>query len=508
MATLLYNNASFADIWPISSTWNDEAFYYKQTQGIVDYGIPQGYFGYNESRAQQLTFGAWAPVILYPCAVFGKIFGFGFNAPYIFNIIFLSAALLVFGLLSHIKLKEASILYILLFAFFPISRFTLSYMPEIMMIGLVILLYGLFLSSVKKLLPIKDILIYLILTYLVIMRPYLATLFVFPLYLAFKRTGKKKLFYAVACVLIALISLVLYSKINDKFTAPYIGDVYIDYFSKVFTHGPRTVFNEVVQSLDSNMRLMLFRIGKAFNGLDSVGGYYLCFIISSLLVATLGILGFIGKAFKGIASKNKKNNSPVTYDSKAVSPLLYLLVFVAQLSVLLAVLILYNVADGYRHLVVFIVLDIFIMCMDKHISAYVKLPLQAVCAAAFILFFLVKADIPDYKLPVIKNSSPEREQFYSHAKEINEILSLTDEISWDNTVDVLPSSSENLECYYLVPSGFGINLCEESYLESNINNLKSKYIILPADNTLCSKLIDIGYTKEYAAGSDYILLSH
>ena len=38
-----------------SSEWNDELFYYKQVEGILSHGYPQGYFGFNESHALKLN---------------------------------------------------------------------------------------------------------------------------------------------------------------------------------------------------------------------------------------------------------------------------------------------------------------------------------------------------------------------------------------------------------------------------------------------------------------------
>ena len=47
---------SLGEVYPPCSEWNDELFYYKQVEGIVNYGYPQGYFGFNESHALKLSF--------------------------------------------------------------------------------------------------------------------------------------------------------------------------------------------------------------------------------------------------------------------------------------------------------------------------------------------------------------------------------------------------------------------------------------------------------------------
>ncbi len=191
MVRLMATAHGFSEIWPIGSSWNDEAFYFKQTESIVSYGLPQGYFGYNESSAASLSFGAWAPIILIPGAIWGKLFGYGMLSPYIFNVVFLSLCLLGFGILKKIGLADMSMLYLIFFSFAPLSRYMFSYMPEIMIIGLVIVLLGLFESSREKAFWVKDIFIFLILVYLVTIRPYLAVLFIMPALLSFERKGKK-----------------------------------------------------------------------------------------------------------------------------------------------------------------------------------------------------------------------------------------------------------------------------------------------------------------------------
>ena len=46
---------SIGQVYLPSSEWNDELFYFKQVEGIVNYGFPRGYFGFNESHALQLS---------------------------------------------------------------------------------------------------------------------------------------------------------------------------------------------------------------------------------------------------------------------------------------------------------------------------------------------------------------------------------------------------------------------------------------------------------------------
>ena len=77
---------SLGEVYPPCSEWKDELFYYKQVEGIVNYGYPQGYFGFNESHALKLSFAAWSPVLVFPWILWGLVFGWNLMSPMFCNI--------------------------------------------------------------------------------------------------------------------------------------------------------------------------------------------------------------------------------------------------------------------------------------------------------------------------------------------------------------------------------------------------------------------------------------
>ena len=81
---------SIGQVYLPSSEWNDELFYFKQVEGIVNYGFPLGYFGFNESHALQLSFAAWSPVLVFPWILWGLVFGWNLLSPVICNIVLLT----------------------------------------------------------------------------------------------------------------------------------------------------------------------------------------------------------------------------------------------------------------------------------------------------------------------------------------------------------------------------------------------------------------------------------
>ena len=63
------------DVYLPASEWNDELFYFKQVEAMLEYGYPYGYFGFNESHALKLSFAAWSPVLVFPWLILGKFSG-------------------------------------------------------------------------------------------------------------------------------------------------------------------------------------------------------------------------------------------------------------------------------------------------------------------------------------------------------------------------------------------------------------------------------------------------
>ena len=57
-----------------ASAWSDEVYYAKQLSAVVTHGVPQGYFGFNESHAEIGRFAAWGPAVFYLYAIPGLIF--------------------------------------------------------------------------------------------------------------------------------------------------------------------------------------------------------------------------------------------------------------------------------------------------------------------------------------------------------------------------------------------------------------------------------------------------
>ena len=86
---------SLGKIYLPASAWSDEVYYAKQLSAVVTHGVPQGYFGFNESHAEIGRFAAWGPAVFYLYAIPGLIFR-GQNAFLYCNLFWVLAGWLCF----------------------------------------------------------------------------------------------------------------------------------------------------------------------------------------------------------------------------------------------------------------------------------------------------------------------------------------------------------------------------------------------------------------------------
>lgn len=141
---------SLAEVYLPCSEWNDELFYYKQVEGIVNFGYPQGYFGFNESHALKLSFAAWSPVLVFPWILWGVLFGWNMMSPVICNILLMTAACFLFVWLVRPGWKQLGITALLFCLYTPFVRYMLSVMPEVICFSLLIVFYSLAVNYLNR----------------------------------------------------------------------------------------------------------------------------------------------------------------------------------------------------------------------------------------------------------------------------------------------------------------------------------------------------------------------
>ena len=174
---------SIGRVYLPASGMNDELFYFKQTESILRYGYPQGYFGFNESHALKLSFAAWSPFLALPWVVWGTLFGWNLLSPVYCHIFLMALALFLFVLLAKPGWKQTGILALLYALYTPFSWYMLSGMPEINCISILIVFYGLAAAWFRKERKALLAAMFVLAGLLTLMRPYLLLFLVLPAFL-------------------------------------------------------------------------------------------------------------------------------------------------------------------------------------------------------------------------------------------------------------------------------------------------------------------------------------
>lgn len=449
---------SFFDVWIPYSGWNDEVFYFKQTEAMAGFGCPRGYFGYNESSALYGGFGAWGPVILAPFAAVAKIFGWRLISPCIFNLVLLCLAFFAFSMAYKPDLAKTLLFSALVFLFTPIYRFALSGMAEIMILGFTLLLFALIVGENNEHRVWKQVFMMLILFFLIAVRPYFAVFFPLPWLAGRDERARTRFLPAVSVI----TGFAAYHLAGKYLSAPYFEGIYNDWIGKCFTHGPRTVAMELLDRLLGSLRTMWFMITDSVTGNNYAGAYYGIFIITTFLVLVNCVICALG------AGRDY-------YDR--FNAFLSGWLFLGQVAVLLAILTSYNLFDGYRHLFVFIAVDLLSLIFFTR-TRYMN---ALILACLFLFFFCIKK--PAY--PAVFAGGQVRENFANDAVTLEESLKVTDELSWDNTVIVVDEdlraagvrNADYMEVLYALPAGFAVNYCTQDYVLNNMSSLRSRYLL-------------------------------
>ncbi len=187
LAACAAQGGSLSQVYLPSSQWNDELFYYKQVEGILSHGYPQGYFGFNESHALKLSFAAWSPVLVWPWLLHGLVFGWDLMAPVYSNILLLTAAVFLFVLLTRPKWKQLGLMALLFCCFWPYTRYMLCGMPEIICFSMLIVYWGLLVHAMENETAGEIALLFVLAGVMTLMRPYLLLFMLAPAWLWIRR---------------------------------------------------------------------------------------------------------------------------------------------------------------------------------------------------------------------------------------------------------------------------------------------------------------------------------
>ncbi len=475
------------DIYLPNSEWNDELFYYKLTEGVLHGGYPDGYFGFNESHGQYLSFAAWSPVLLLFWVIWGAIFGWTLLSPIICNIVLMSVALFVFGLLVRPSIRQVGGIAVLFWAFTPVTRYMLSVMPEAQCFMLLILIIAVSIhfDRTESLGDVIAAAIFIAL--LTWMRPYFLILFPLLWVMWSRRSDAKTAIIRTAAFVGG--TAVIYLAINRFFSAPYLTDLfYTDwlkaYVEQGFVGGLKYTGWKLATSLASIREM----IGQGVQGEGlAAGALYLAFYLCILYWIVMWIVSAIRRR------QGMRGGAIPLYVQGTIA--------LASIAFAVADLLMYRLSEGSKHTMAFIVITLLLMPVMhenivRNVSAYIAL---ACCAYLFVF----KAQIPyDYDLPY--RSEARVADLGTLQSQLSETMELdeSDVPSYENTIVWVLWDQVNGEtvatdfgAFYVVPEGFGINLCDGGYVDAQLESMQSRYYGTTPGGAIAGRCEALGYTK-------------
>lgn len=442
------------DLYIANSTWNDEVLYYKLVEGIKEYGQPLGYFGYNGSFAKIGHLGAWSPVILMFYIIYAFIFGWTMNSPIYCNILLMTIAMVVFSCLVKPTKRQSVMIIALFFCNSIVTRYMLSVVTETVIYSLLVIFLAIAIKLFRQ--EFKHnfgpvFALNVVACILTLMRPYWLLLMLVPGYYLYEKKTKKTLVIVECGVSILLIAL--YFWINQNLCAAYFTSI-IDFgWLKLLFSQPMEGLYNILHMFVASISEILQDVGNGLVNGTASGVAYALYIVFMLYFAYL----------LTNVCKIRKERTGIFY---------WISYFVIML---LAIIFLYDVYVGSRHVMAFVFISMFIIpLVEKSLKRF------SLLFVLFIWLFTMRgAGDAIYTLPTY---TEEKEMLLQNGEaQLSEtlILDTESENSWDNTVVWVYSDITMMDFtqLYALPAGVGINCCAKNYVITNFDALQSKYLI-------------------------------
>lgn len=491
---------SIGRVYLPSSEWNDELFYFKQVEGIVNYGYPQGYFGFNESYALKLSFAAWSPVLVFPWVIWGLVFGWNLMSPVICNIVLMTVCCFLFVWLVKPTWKQLGIMALLFGLYTPFVRYMLSGMPEVICFSMLILFYGLAINYLNREKSWKLALLLAMAGMMTLMRPYLLLFLLLPMFFWVRKSRWRG---AIGSVLVFFFVLGLYAVIKHYLGAEYFAPLFFTDWAEAFVE--RGLFGGIRFTLGK-----LYYMGRDFvgytrqgfrSGLASgafFGGYLVMMFI--LLLQSVRDFVVLQRSRKAERIDGKSPVEARLENGEAGRQLIIeahmAFSFVAML---FALLLMYKLTEGSKHLLTFMSAGLFVVALMET-RFYKK---AVVLGLIFVYLYSYKAVDPyDYQVPFA--TQERRMQLGEWSEIFEEKLELTRENApcFDNVViwvfnDTVSGETRNTlwQMLYGLPEGFGISCCMPDYVLENMGSIQSRYLCVTPGGSIEAACVNAGYGK-------------
>ncbi|MBP3204448.1 MAG: hypothetical protein J6M66_03385 [Lachnospiraceae bacterium] len=513
------------EVYLPASEWNDELFYYKQVENIVNFGFPQGYFGFNESHGLVLSFAAWSPVLVLPWILWGLVFGWNFMAPVVCNILLMTAAVFLFMLLVRPTWKQMGIFTILFCLYTPFVRYMLSGMPEIICISHLIVFYGLVYSYGREEKRWKLAGMFVLSGLLTLMRPYMLLFLLLPDFFLLRGMRKKGKLLAGLFGAAGVTGAVLlgYALIKHYLGAEYFHPLFFtDWITVFFTDG----FGAGVHNFFGT----LYWKGKDFGahmtqglrtGLAS-GAFFAGYLVTLAVLCWQSAADYrkwrrisrgtddakedgakkavqvgtqVGTQFRTQVGTQAGTQVGTQVGTQLVAEAHLAFSFVGML---FALLLMYKLTEGSKHLLTFMAVAVFVISlMDTRF--FKKAVLVGAC---FAYLYTYKAVDPyDYQVPYV--TTERQMQVEDWKRRFADALALTGENvpNYDNSViwvfneQSKAGATMKWQLLYALPEGFGISCCQSDHVLEHIDELQSRYLAAQNGAAVDERCAAAGWTE-------------
>lgn len=449
-------------IWEVylPAGWiSDEVSYYKQIEGMLDYGMPQGFWGYYESTAKIGTFGPWSFLAFLPYAIPGFLFGWNFFMPILCNCLFLAGACAAYVWLAKPSTKEVLWMVVGGGVLPLISRYELSMMLEAYVTALLILLTGLIKSSLQHRSNKKSIAILICVFLLSIPRPYFVVLFFLPLFFS---ENKKRIKWFLLSFVLLFLAVMVYIFVNEWFCADYVTSALAG--DNMIT-GLRGLIKHALAQLQTVFYLL--RKGGAMYGY----GYLLMLVV---------LISLFLSAY-------------ISYKEGGVSVILCLHLYMAGaiLAIFASILILYDPYAGARHISQAALVGWWFIMACTVKTAKPRIFSIVAGIVVFLLYWPSRGIL--YQIP-FRNTVPDAEILQT---ELAEVVSCEAGEPWRNTL-LFDRLSVDYNLVYYLPSFLGIQLMSEDFFEEKMpDSIKSAYLMTAEGSVSAEYVEDAGWNKIY-----------
>ncbi|MCM1118703.1 MAG: hypothetical protein NC543_05005 [bacterium] len=459
--TCTVDGGSIGQVYLPLSEWNDELFYFKQVEGILSHGYPQGYFGFNESHALKLSFAAWSPVLVWPWVLYGLIFGWNLMTPIYSNILFLTLTIVIFVLLVKPDWKQLGLLSILFCVFAPFVRYMLCGMPEIICFSMLIVYVALLISYLDKPGNGRLVLMFILAGLMTLMRPYLILFLLMPSWLWIRR--KRAVGIVGSLGILGAVGGV-YLAVNHYLGAAYFTPLFKTGWLEPFLQG------HLLKGIRGILATLYYE-GRTFFAIMRQG-------LASGLAEGAFFAGFLAMLvillWQTVSDlRHKRKNKALLHGYLAF----------CFISMWAALLLMYKMKEGSKHLLTFMAAGLFVIALME--TRYFKkaMLLGALC----VYLFWVKGDQPyDYAIPYQTQEQADRLVYWEDVFESRLTLSEEEVPNYDNVViwtfnDLVGEDMvlTDWQILYALPEGWGISCCYNEYVLEHLEELQSLYLLIP-----------------------------